>query len=151
MVFIKKWWRIIFPIIVAIIIWYFSSQNADISQQQSLFFANLLGISDTLARKLAHFILFALFGYSLCSFFKGREPNAFPTHSLVLYPIIITTVYGAIDEVHQVTVLGRAGLLSDVIIDTLAGICGICAYVAIFCFWRRWRMRKAVDRVIIAK
>ena len=151
MVFIKKWWRIIFPIIVAIIIWYFSSQNADISQQQSLFFANLLGISDALARKLAHFILFALFGYSLCSFFKGREPNAFPTHSLVLYPVIITTVYGAIDEVHQVTVLGRAGLLSDVIIDTLAGICGICTYVAIFCFWRRLRMRKAVDRVIIAK
>ena len=151
MIVFKKWWRIIFPIIVAIIIWYFSSQNADVSGQQSLFFANLFGISDQLARKLAHFILFALFGYSLCSFFKGREPNAFPTHSLVLYPVIITTVYGAIDEVHQITVMGRSGLIGDVIIDTLAGIAGICLYVAIFCFYRRWRLRHTVERVIIAK
>ncbi len=142
MIILKKWWRIIFPIIIAIIIWYFSSQNAEISSQQSLFFAQLFGVSDQFARKMAHFILFALFGYSLCSFFKGREPNVFPTHSLVLYPVIITTVYGAIDEVHQITVLGRAGEIGDVIIDTLAGICGICAYIAIFCFYRRWRMHK---------
>ena len=146
MMVLKKWWRIIFPIIIAVIIWGFSSQNAEVSGQQSLFFANFFGIPDPLARKLAHFILFALLGYSLCSFFKGREPNAFPTHSLVLYPIIITTVYGAIDEVHQVTVLGRAGEIGDVIIDTLAGVAGICAYVAIFCFWRRWRLRRAFEK-----
>ena len=147
MIIFQKWWRIIFPIIIAIIIWQFSSYNADISQQQSLFFANLFGIPDALARKLAHFLLFALFGYALSSFFKGREPNAFPTHSLVLYPIIIATVYGAIDEVHQVTVLGRAGEISDVIIDTLAGIAGVCLYVAIFCFWRRFRIRRAYNKL----
>ena len=145
---VKKWWRIIFPIIVAIIIWHFSSQNAEISGQQSLFFAKLFGIEDILARKLAHVCLFALFGYSTTSFFKGLEPWAFPTHSLALYPVIISTVYGAIDEVHQVTVLGRSGEIGDVVIDTLAGLCGVLFYIVVFCFWRRWRIRRAYERGI---
>jgi hypothetical protein len=145
---VQKWWRIIFPIVVAIIIWCFSSQNAEISDQQSLFFAQLFGIENVLARKLAHVFLFSLLGYSTTSFFKGLEPYAFPTHSLALYPIIVVTVYSAIDEVHQVTVLGRSGEIGDVILDTVAGLCGVLCYIAIFCFWRRWRIRRAYERSI---
>ena len=148
MYIVQKWWRIIFPIVIAIIIWHFSSQSAEVSGQLSQNVANSMGISDILARKLAHFVLFALLGFSLACFFKGREPNAFPTHSLVLYPILIATVYGAIDEVHQITVMGRDSQISDVVIDTLAGIAGVCAYTAIFCFIRRWRIRHAYERAI---
>ena len=140
---IRRYWRIIFPIIIAVVIWVFSSQNGDISDAKSLQFANMLGLSNMVMRKIAHIILFGAFGYSLCSFIKGLHPSLFPTHDLVAYPVIITTVYGAIDEVHQLTVIGRTGLISDVLIDTAAGICGILLYIVIFCFWRRFRLRQA--------
>lgn len=137
---IRRYWRIIFPIIIAIIIWGFSSQTGDISDAKSLKIAQFFGLSNEVARTFAHIILFGAFGYSLTSFVKGLYPEIFPTHNLVVYPIIITTVYGAIDEVHQITVIGRTAQVSDVLIDTLAGLCGILLYIAIFCFWRLFRL-----------
>ena len=146
--FIRRHWRIIFPIIIAIIIWIFSSQPGDVSDAQSLYFAQLLGISNMAARKLAHFILFGAFGYATTSYIKGRNPDLFPTYNYVAYPIIITTVYSAIDEVHQLTVAGRSAQLGDVLIDTLAGICGVLIYIIIFCFWRRFRLYLARERAL---
>ena len=143
---LKRYWRIIFPIIIGLVIWAFSSQTGDISDEQSLRFAEYFGISNLAARKFAHVILFSAFGYAVTSFVKGLHPNLFPTYSLVIYPMIAVTVYGAIDEVHQLTVAGRTALVGDVFIDTLAGICGILAYVAIFCFFRRLRIRIAYAR-----
>ena len=137
---IRRYWRIIFPIIIAIIIWAFSSQTGDVSDASSLKFAQMFGLSNEVARTFAHIILFGAFGYSLTSFVKGLHPELFPTHNLIVYPIIITTVYGAIDEVHQITVIGRSAQVSDVLIDTLAGLCGILLYIAIFCFWRLFRL-----------
>jgi VanZ family protein len=146
MQFVKRYWRIIFPIVIAVIIWNFSSQTGDISDQQSLFWAQFFGLTNMVTRKLAHIVLFGLFGYSVTSFTKGLYPDFFPNYSLVIYPVIIATVYGAIDEVHQLTVMGRDAAIGDVFIDTLAGLAGVLAYVAIFCFWRRWRMYRAYVR-----
>ena len=138
---IRRYWRIIFPIFFIIVIWIFSSYTGDTSNQQSLSFANWLGVSNEFARKLAHFILFSGLGYSLCSFVKGLHPAIFPTQTLVVYPTILCVVYGAIDEVHQLTVLGRNAQIGDVFIDSVAGIIGILIYIAIFCFFRLWRWR----------
>jgi hypothetical protein len=141
MYYVRRYWRIIFPIVIAIIIWVFSSQTGDVSDAKSLRIAQMFGLSNEVARTFAHIILFGAFGYALCSFVKGLNPSTFPTHNLIVYPIIITTVYGAIDEVHQITVIGRSAQVSDVLIDTLAGLCGILLYIAIFCFWRLFRLR----------
>lgn len=146
---IKRYWRIIFPIFFVFLIWNFSSHNGDVSDSESIFFANLFGISNGLIRKFAHFVLFGALGYSTTSFIKGLHPLTFPKHTQVFYPVIVTVIYGALDEVHQLTIAGRSGNASDVLIDALAGIAGVLAYVSYFCFYRLWKAKRAVVKAVI--
>ncbi len=146
---IKRYWRIIFPIFFIIVIWIFSSNNGDASASQSTFFANIFGLPNELIRKFAHFILFGALGYSCTSFIKGLHPLTFPKYTQVFYPVIITVVYGALDEVHQLTVMGRNGSISDVFIDALAGLAGVLAYIAFFCFYRIYKSKRQTANAAI--
>ena len=139
---IKRYWRIIFPIFFAGMIWAFSARNGEASEVQSSTVANAVGMSNELARKVAHFILYSALGYSTTSFIKGLHPTSFPKHTQVFYPIVFTTIYGALDEVHQLTVAGRNGDVSDVLLDTFAGVAGVLTYIAIFCFFRLWKRNR---------
>ncbi len=143
---IQRYWRIIFPIFFVILIWHFSAMNGENSNNQSLNFANSFGLTNAAARKLAHFVLFGALGYSITSFVKGLHSATFPNFTLILYPIVLCIAYGAIDEVHQLTIIGRNATIGDVFIDSLAGIMGTLVYVAIFCFWRRWRIYRQTKR-----
>ena len=143
---IQRYWRIIFPIFFVILIWHFSAMNGENSNNQSLNFANSFGLTNAVARKLAHFVLFGALGYSITSFVKGLHSATFPNFTLILYPIVLCIAYGAIDEVHQLTIIGRNATIGDVFIDSLAGIMGTLVYVAIFCFWRRWRIYRQAKR-----
>ncbi len=138
----RRYWRIIFPVTVAIIIWWFSDMDGINSNLQSLDIAQWLGLTNTFARKLAHFILFSALGFTISDFVKGLHPLEFPNMNLVIYPIILCIIYAAIDEVHQLTVVGRSANIGDVFIDSLAGVFGTLLFVAIFCFWRRFRIRR---------
>ncbi|MCQ2570722.1 MAG: VanZ family protein [Candidatus Saccharibacteria bacterium] len=146
---IKRYWRIIFPIFFVLVIWNFSSHNGTISSSESGIFAGFLGISEGLIRKLAHFALFGALGYSCTSFIKGLHPLTFPKYTQIFYPIIAATIYGALDEVHQLTVSGRNGSATDVLIDALAGLAGVLAYIAFFCFYRIWKTKKAAVQAVI--
>jgi len=146
---LRRYWRIIFPIFFVAVIWIFSSHNGDVSDNESLFFASLFGISNGLIRKFAHFFLFGTLGYSTTSFIKGLHPLTFPKHTHIFYPVIVTVIYGALDEVHQLTIAGRSGQASDVLIDALAGIAGVLAYIAYFCFYRLWRAKRAAVKAVI--
>ena len=141
MYYIRRYWRIIFPIFFICLSWALSATEGSQSESDSLWWASMLGVSNAFARKLAHIFLFGAIGYSITSFVKGLNPSIFPTHTQIVYPIVITTVYAAIDEVHQITVAGRSGQVSDVFLDTIAGIGGVLIYIVILCFWRRWRIR----------
>lgn len=138
---LQRHWRIVFPLIFAILIWLFSSTEGTKSQNLSAGFADFFHISNALMRKLAHFFLFAGLAYSLSSYFKNREPGLYPNLTMVVQACIIPVAYAAIDEVHQLTISGRNGSVNDVLLDSLAGICGTLAYVAIFCFIRRSRFK----------
>ena len=144
---IRRYWRIIFPIFFVILIWAFSEANGQSSHSQSSNFASFFGISNAFARKLAHFVLFGALAYSIASFVKGLHTAEFPNFTLMIYPIVLTIAYGAIDEVHQLTVVGRNAAISDIFLDTLAGIIGTLVYIAIFCFWRRWRIRRQMRQI----
>ena len=139
---VQRHWRIVFPIIIAIIIWAFSAQNGEASDAKSIHYAEMFGLTNIAMRKIAHIILFGAFSYSLCSYFKGLYPYVFPNYNLVAYSAIISVVYGAIDEVHQLTVAGRTALVSDVFIDAVGAACGIMVYIIIFCFWRLYGIKK---------
>ena len=114
----NRYWRVIFPIFFVILIWHFSAMNGENSNNQSLDFATSMGISNIFARKLAHFVLFGALGYSISSFVKGLHPTEFPNFTLILYPIILCVAYGAIDEVHQLTIIGRNATASDVSLES---------------------------------
>lgn len=140
---IKKYWRIVFPVFFILAIWSFSAVAGDVSHADSLSIANSLGLSNYATRKIAHIFLFGALGYSFSSFVKGLSPAVFPNPSALIYCVILTTIYGAIDEVHQLTVAGRSGTINDVLLDTVAGLGGVLLYIAIFCFFRLWRIRRA--------
>ena len=146
---IRRYWRIIFPIIIGILIWALSDHNGDTSAGESNTIADILGISNGLARKLAHFVLYGAMGYGIASFIKGLHPVSFPKLTQIMYPIIVTVIYGAIDEVHQLTVMGRNGSAKDVILDALAGVAGTFVYIIIFCFIRMRRNKRSLVNNII--
>lgn len=138
---LERYWRVVLPIFFIIIIWLFSSASGENSQASSEAFANFFGISNALARKLAHFFLFAALGYSISSFLKGLNAGHFPTLTTTIYTTVFTVAYAAIDEVHQLAIAGRNGSVTDVLIDSLAGFAGVLAYIAIFCYVRRYRFK----------
>ena len=141
MYYIKRYWRIVFPIFFVCLSWSLSATEGTQSAADSSWWASALGISNAFARELAHIFLFGTIAYSITSFVKGLNPSVFPSHSQIIYPIILTTVYAAIDEVHQITIAGRNGEVGDVFLDVIAGIGGVLVYIVIFCFFRRWRLR----------
>ena len=142
MVTFKRYWRIIVPIVVALIIWYFSALSGDASHHQSLSIANTLGWPNNLTRKIAHVILYLLFGASLAYYSQGRFPHSYPRYESLLHNLVIVVAYGAVDEIHQLLVAGRNGTFSDVVLDTFAGLAGILLYIAFYCLiWLRIRHR----------
>lgn len=73
-------------------------------------------------RKGAHMGEYALLAFFLCLHLRYYSVSR---KQLVLLALGITAGYAAFDEFHQLFVPGRAGRLSDVLIDSLGGILGI--------------------------
>jgi len=139
---IKRYWQIIFPIIIMIIIWSFSSQNGEESDSVSLAFAAKLGLSNGVVRKIAHFIIYSALGASLVNFFRSLKPKRFPNWKPVLVSLVIATVFSTFDEYHQSFIPGRDSNPRDIIIDTLGAIAGFCIFIAIFCLIKRKKAEK---------
>lgn len=77
-------------------------------------------------RKLAHFSIFALLGFTLANAFKitFKIKNIF-NYLLSLASIII---YASTDELHQGFVDGRGPSFKDVLIDSFGGLTGILLF-----------------------
>ena len=126
--------RIIFSWILLVIwmifIFYMSDQPADISNSQSGFVIKLLqsiGIDSsgnnidlltTIVRKGAHFSEYAILGLLSYNVMK----NYFTKKRARIVAVLIVFFYACSDEFHQLFVSGRAGKITDVIIDTSGGI-----------------------------
>jgi VanZ family protein len=111
-------------------IFLFSAAPANLSDAQSEPIAQFLGISNGLIRKIAHFITFALLGASWYYYLRhyGRYTPAFTFFASLAF----TTIYAFLDEFHQIFVPGRTGLISDVLIDALAGFTGVTIFALIY-------------------
>ena len=81
-----------------------------------------LGTWDLVLRKLAHGAEFAILGALLYRWLAS-----------VPLAILAGSVYAATDEIHQTFVAGRAGLVTDWVIDTAAVVIGVGLLHA----WRR--------------
>lgn len=107
------------------IIFIFSSCNADLSAIQSQMVVNYLKefipVNSFLVRKLAHFSLFFVLGFTIYLLTKNYKRT-----------FIITSLYAIGDEVHQYFVPGRSCELRDVVID----VGGCITVLIIIKLWR---------------
>lgn len=115
------------------IIFKFSSQNGETSQQVSDSFAakflsllnDLVGIN--VIRKMAHFSEYAALAFFLgCAMSFTREKFS------VLIPFILSVIYSISDEVHQLFVPERAGRVFDVFVDSCGVAAGLIVFTLIF-------------------
>lgn len=80
---------------------------------------------DLILRKVAHIFVFFMFAYLL-----AHSLNRAQRHYL-LFVIIVGVLYAFIDEVHQLSVMGRQGSARDILFDSI----GI--FLAVFIYLRK--------------
>lgn len=152
----KKHCYAILCIIWMLVIFWFSAQVADDSQEMSDFFVHLLDavfsldimrneiirdMTSFLVRKAAHMseyaVLAILFGFTIREYQK--EP-------WLLLALAATAAYAATDEFHQLIVPGRSGQLKDVLIDTAGGALGL-GLLALILYLKRRRKMKEIEKL----
>ncbi len=88
--------------------------------QQHVFLEQL----DTVVRKCAHFLEFALLAASLACWLRLWFHNR-PRRFALSWAWLIATLYAATDELHQMFVSGRGPRLLDVGIDSAGALAGV--------------------------
>ena len=134
---------------VMIIIFIFSSQNAEDSSQTSTgfmqFIINIVNSVfntchspslaqeiDFFVRKAAHFSIFARLGLNVCWMLVWLREYITKSNA-VLASAIFCFIYACTDEMHQLFSSGRSCRFADVILDTAGGIFGaICFLILIW-------------------
>ena len=148
----KKIIKLILIILCMILIFSFSSDNADVSTKKSdsviirtceVFLGRSLTNKEKekyvdslvfIVRKGAHFTIYLILGLLIMSYFKEIY---LVSNKGLLISIIICFLYACSDEIHQLFVPGRSGEIRDVLIDTTGGMVGSYIYYFIFCIRRR--------------
>lgn len=84
---------------------------------------NVVDRIESVVRKIAHYSIYTLVGIllmSLMSTYKIKELNR------LAVSLIIGVIYASTDEIHQAFVPGRGPLITDVMLDTIGILTGIC-------------------------
>lgn len=128
-------------IIWAIVIFMFSNQTGDVSNNNNKFVVdlfNLIGLNldtyfggmvDFIIRKLAHFIEYFIFYYLIYNALIENQSH----RSSLLHSIIIVFFYACLDEIHQAFIPGRGPRIWDVFLDTGGGL--LCMLLRIL--WKK--------------
>lgn len=99
------------------LIFYFSSQNAEQSTQTSAWFLQFLPFSMYIIRKLAHFSIYALLGLNTFYMYKNYNVKHY-----ALFALMTCILYACSDEWHQSFVSGRSPQITDICIDTCGAL-----------------------------
>ena len=108
----------------------------------------LIAKYDKPVRKTAHFASYALLAFLLCLCFGSAK--WFPENKLVpaMLSLPVCVLFAFSDEYHQTFVEGRAGRLSDVVIDGCGALCGILVATAAAGLLFGWLSRRDVTAKI---
>ncbi len=82
-------------------------------------------------RKVAHFAIYMLLGFLVYLLFKAGYELA--TKKSAGATVTMCALYAVTDEVHQLFVPGRSGMVKDVLIDSAGAVCGL-AIASLICF-----------------
>ena len=138
---------LIIPVVIwMIVVFEFSSESADISGNTSLNVTRKIAqviiskdlteeqknenieVLDSVIRKVAHFTLYTIGGFLGLLYINIYEID---DKKKIGYSVIAGFVYSVSDEIHQIFVPGRAGMITDVIIDTMGVATGVCVCLLI--------------------
>ena len=84
---------------------------------------NVVDRIESVVRKIAHYSIYTIVGIllmSLMSTYKLKELDR------IAVSLIIGVIYASTDEIHQAFVPGRGPLVTDVILDSMGVLTGIC-------------------------
>lgn len=152
----KKHCYAILCIIWMLVIFWFSAQVADDSQEMSDFFVHLLDavfsldimrneiirdMTSFLVRKAAH-----MSEYAVLAILFGLTIREYKKEPWLLLALAATAAYVATDEFHQLFVPGRSGQLKDVLIDTAGGALGL-GLLALILYLKRTRKMKETEKL----
>ncbi len=79
-------------------------------------------------RKIAHIFLYSLLGLATAVHVISLEPDRKPAATMVIV-LFLGVIFAGADEIHQLFVDGRAGMIQDVFIDMIgygAASCALC-------------------------
>lgn len=134
----NKYFKWILVIAWMIIIFMFSNQPANISDEKSRFVVHLFNavginlnsvfgsLANFVVRKISHFSEYFIFYLLLFNAFHEK----FEIKKVLFLSLIIVFLYACSDEIHQLFIPGRTGRIRDVIIDTCGGLTSLlcCFY-----------------------
>ena len=80
-------------------------------------------VLEPIIRKIAHFSEYGLGGILFLGFFETFEMS---NKKKLIFAVILGIIYAISDEIHQLFVDGRTGKITDVWIDSLGLVTGIC-------------------------
>ncbi|OUQ43411.1 hypothetical protein B5E64_14920 [Drancourtella sp. An12] len=138
----KRMWTILVAVWM-VVIFLFSAQPSDESSKESLFVGRMVGqifvkdfeewpeeeqeaFAEAInypVRKTAHATEYAILGIFV--FMRCRCQDTWSRKRMIATAWGISTVYAATDEFHQIFVPGRAGMVTDVMIDSSGALAGI--------------------------
>lgn len=82
----------------------------------------IIEIMQPIVRKLAHFTIYTIGGILIALFINEFNIT---DNKKIIFSCLSGCIYSISDEIHQLFVPGRAGMIQDVIIDTLGVILGV--------------------------
>lgn len=138
-------------ILLFIILWMltvfgFSNQNGEQSSNLSREIASKIvkteeqiDIVEPYIRKLAHLSEYALGGMLFLAMALTFQIS---DKKRLLYSFLIGIEYAIIDEVHQLFIDGRAGKVTDVLIDSVGVALGICTLMLVYILMKKIRARR---------
>ena len=98
--------------------------------------------AEHIVRKLAHYSIYTLLGF-LASLTVGRR-KLFSKKSLGV--LLFCFLYACSDEIHQIFVPGRAGMFTDVLIDTSGALTGMLISMTAMWLYFRIKSRRSAKR-----
>ncbi len=136
----KKYFSLILVILWMLVIFYFSSKPASVSDQESKLLIQifqLLGLdlnsflgelANFAVRKTAHFTEYFILSLLWFNLLYGK----YELRKAALYSVAAVFLYACTDELHQLFVPGRAARFTDVMIDTSGGaLAAVARYLSI--------------------
>lgn len=129
------------------VIFFFSAQPGSASDEVSLsvtglfFSGDLIAFFNAIVRKVAHMAEYAALSLPVYYFISTFDMKKWLKYIL---PFLITVLYAASDEIHQLFIPGRAGKITDVFIDSVGAVLGILFIILLNIITEKIRNKKSL-------